>query len=252
MTENQPDKSTPIGAPSVEENWQSSSTANRDVAAQLAAVQSQLAAAMAQRQAVYAANPVTLVAVSKRQPDAKIDAALVAGQRVFGENRVQEANSRWAARRAQHADLTLHLIGPLQTNKVVEAVALFDVIETLDREKLAVILAKEMEKQGVMRECLVQVNTGDESQKAGITPEDAVTFATHCQHDLGLNITGLMCIPPIDEEPAMHFALLKKLANQAGLATLSMGMSGDFEAAIRFGATQVRVGSSIFGARPAP
>ena len=195
---------------------------------------------------------VTLIAVSKKQPDERIDAALAAGQRVFGENRVQEAQMRWQDRRAQYSDVRLHLIGPLQTNKASDAVALFDVIETLDREKLAVILAKEMEKQGVKRQCLVQVNTGDESQKAGITPEDAVAFATHCQHDLGLNITGLMCIPPIDEEPAMHFALLKKLAQQAGLATLSMGMSGDFETAIRFGATQVRVGSSIFGDRPAP
>ena len=197
-------------------------------------------------------DDVTLIAVSKKQPDERIDAALAAGQRVFGENRVQEAQMRWQDRRAQYPDLRLHLIGPLQTNKAGDAVALFDVIETLDREKLAVILAKEMEKQGVMLECLVQVNTGDESQKAGITPEEAVAFAAHCQHDLGLNITGLMCIPPIDEEPAMHFALLKKLANQAGLATLSMGMSGDYETAIRFGATQVRVGSSIFGERPVP
>ena len=195
---------------------------------------------------------VTLIAVSKKQPEERIDAALATGQRVFGENRVQEAQMRWQDRRAQYTDLRLHLIGPLQTNKASNAVALFDVIETLDREKLAVILAKEMEKQGVMREFLVQVNTGDESQKAGITPKEAVAFAAHCQHDLGLNITGLMCIPPIDEEPATHFALLKKLASQAGLATLSMGMSGDFEVAIRFGATQVRVGSSIFGARPAP
>ena len=198
------------------------------------------------------AEDVTLIAVSKKQPDDRIDAALATGQRVFGENRVQEAQMRWQDRRDQYPDLRLHLIGPLQTNKASDAVALFDVIETLDREKLAVILAKEMEKQGVMRECLVQVNTGDESQKAGITPEDAVAFAAHCQYDLGLNITGLMCIPPIDEEPAMHFALLKKLASQAGLTTLSMGMSGDYETAIRFGATQVRVGSSIFGVRPAP
>ena len=198
------------------------------------------------------AEDVTLIAVSKKQPDDRIDAALATGQRVFGENRVQEAQMRWQDRRTQYPDLRLHLIGPLQTNKASDAVALFDVIETLDREKLAVILAKEMEKQGVMRECLVQVNTGDESQKAGITPEEAVAFTAHCQHDLGLNITGLMCIPPIDEEPAMHFALLKKLASQAGLTTLSMGMSGDYETAIHFGASQVRVGSSIFGARPAP
>ena len=197
------------------------------------------------------ADDVTLIAVSKKQPDDRIDAALEAGQRVFGENRVQEAQTRWQDCRPAFPDLRLHLIGPLQTNKAGDAVALFDVIETVDREKLAVTLAKEMEKQQRQRQCLVQVNTGDEDQKAGITPQEAVAFAAHCQHDLGLNITGLMCIPPIDEEPAMHFALLKKLADQAGLQTLSMGMSGDFETAIRFGATQVRVGSSIFGERPA-
>ena len=193
---------------------------------------------------------VTLIAVSKKQPDDRIDAALKAGQRVFGENRVQEAQGRWHDRRAIFPDLRLHLIGPLQTNKAADAVALFDVIETLDREKLAVILAKEMEKQSLKRQCLVQVNTGDEDQKAGIAPQDALAFVQYCQHDLGLEITGLMCIPPVDEEPAMHFALLNKMAKQAGLKTLSMGMSGDFETAIRFGATQVRVGSSVFGERP--
>jgi pyridoxal phosphate enzyme (YggS family) len=138
----------------------------------------------------------------------------------------------------------------LQTNKAGDAVALFDVIETLDREKLAVSLAREMQKQNLERECLIQVNTGDEDQKAGITPQEAVAFSRHCQQTHGLNITGMMCIPPVDEEPAMHFALLKTLAVEAGLDVLSMGMSGDYETAIRFGATHIRVGSSLFGARP--
>lgn len=194
-------------------------------------------------------HDVTLIAVSKKQSDERIEEALDAGLRIFGENRVQEAKSRWQDRRAHYPDLKLHLIGPLQTNKAEDAVALFDVIESLDRDKLAGALAKAMTKQGLTRECLIQVNTGEEDQKAGITPQDAVAFVHHCQTHHGLNITGLMCIPPVDEEPAMHFALLKKLAQEAGLPKLSMGMSGDFETAIRFGATQVRVGSSLFGAR---
>lgn len=194
-------------------------------------------------------HPVTLVAVSKQQPDEKIDAALDAGQRVFGENRVQEAISRWGHRRADYPDLRLHLIGPLQTNKVAEAVALFDVIEVVDREKLAAALAKEMAKQDRHLPCLVQVNTGEEEQKSGISPQETVAFVRHCQSHHGLNITGLMCIPPADEEPAMHFALLAKLAKTCGLAELSMGMSGDYLEAIKFGATSVRVGSAIFGAR---
>lgn len=194
-------------------------------------------------------HPVTLVAVSKQQPDEKIDAALDAGQRVFGENRVQEAISRWGHRRADYPDLRLHLIGPLQTNKVADAVALFDVIEVVDREKLAAALAKEMAKQDRHLPCLVQVNTGEEEQKSGISPQETVAFVRHCQSHHGLNITGLMCIPPADEEPAMHFALLAKLAKTCGLSELSMGMSGDYLEAIKFGATSVRVGSAIFGAR---
>jgi len=194
-------------------------------------------------------HDVTLIAVSKKQSDERIEEALDAGLRIFGENRVQEAQSRWQDRRAHYPDLKLHLIGPLQTNKAEDAVALFDVIESLDRDKLAGALAKAMTKQGLTRECLIQVNTGEEDQKAGITPQDAVAFVHYCQTHHGLNITGLMCIPPLDEEPAMHFALLKKLAQEAGLPKLSMGMSGDFETAIRFGATQVRIGSSLFGAR---
>jgi pyridoxal phosphate enzyme (YggS family) len=196
------------------------------------------------------ASDVTLIAVSKKQPEERIDAALEAGLRVFGENRVQEAQTRWSHRRGQYPDLRLHLIGPLQTNKAADAVALFDVIETVDREKLAASLAREMQKQNLQRACLIQVNTGDEAQKAGIHPQDAVAFSRHCREIHGLNITGMMCIPPVDEEPAMHFALLKKLAAEAGLQVLSMGMSGDYPTAIRFGATHVRVGSSLFGARP--
>ena len=192
---------------------------------------------------------VTLIAVSKKQPEERIDEALSCGLRIFGENRVQEAQMRWTDRKIQFPDLKLHLIGPLQTNKAEDAVQLFDVIESLDREKLASVLAKAMKKHGLNRECFIQVNTGDEDQKSGILPQDAVAFAQHCMNDHGLNITGMMCIPPVDEEPAMHFALLKKLAADAGLPKLSMGMSGDYETAIRFGATQVRVGSSLFGAR---
>ena len=192
---------------------------------------------------------VTLIAVSKQQPDERIDAALEAGQRVFGENRVQEAMGRWAHRRPDYPDLQLHLIGPLQTNKAADAVALFDVIEVLDRDKLASVLAKEMQRQNRHLPCLVQVNTGEEDQKSGIMPNNAVAFAHHCRDHYGLNITGMMCIPPADEEPAMHFALLAKLAKEAGLTTLSMGMSGDYLEAVKFGATSVRVGSAIFGKR---
>ena len=191
----------------------------------------------------------TLVAVSKRQPDDRIDAALVAGQRVFGENRVQEAQGRWVPRRDRHADLTLHLIGPLQTNKAADAVALFDVIEVVDRPKLAKALGDEMIRQNRQLECYIQVNTGKEAQKSGIAPEDADDFIAYCRDEAGLNITGLMCIPPIDEEAAMHFALLQTIAKRNHLSILSMGMSDDFEEAIAFGATAVRIGSAIFGAR---
>lgn len=197
------------------------------------------------------ADAVELIAVSKKQPDDRIQSALDAGIRVFGENRVQEAQQRWQERRAHYSDLKLHLIGPLQTNKTAEAVALFDVIETVDREKLAASLAKEMQKQNRFLDCFIQVNTGLEDQKSGIAPDQLHDFLKLCQDTYGLNVVGLMCIPPIDEEPAMHFALLKKLAAEQGLSQLSMGMSGDYETAIKFGATQVRVGSSLFGERPA-
>ena len=191
----------------------------------------------------------TLVAVSKRQPDDRIEAALVAGHRVFGENRVQEAQERWAERRDLYPDLKLHLIGPLQTNKAADAVALFDVIEVVDRPKLARSLSAEMARQGRHLPCYVQVNTGEEDQKSGIWPEDADDFIAFCRNECGLDISGLMCIPPVDEEPAMHFALLRMIAERNGLPGLSMGMSGDYEEAVRFGATSVRVGSAIFGSR---
>ena len=191
----------------------------------------------------------TLVAVSKRQPDDRIEAALVAGHRVFGENRVQEAQERWAERRGLYPDLKLHLIGPLQTNKAADAVALFDVIEVVDRPKLARSLSTEMARQGRHLSCYVQVNTGEEDQKSGIWPEEADDFIVFCRDECGLDIGGLMCIPPVHEEPAMHFALLRTIAERNGLPGLSMGMSGDYEEAVRFGATSVRVGSAIFGPR---
>ena len=190
-----------------------------------------------------------LVAVSKRQPDDRINAALDAGHRVFGENRVQEAQQRWSERRAMHDDLRLHLIGALQTNKAAEAVALFDVIEVIDRQKLARALAAEMQKANRQLDCYIQVNTGEEAQKSGVMPDDLDTLLDICRGECRLRITGLMCIPPVEEEPAMHFALLRSMAERHGLAELSMGMSGDFEDAIALGATSVRVGSAIFGAR---
>jgi len=195
------------------------------------------------------ADDVTLVAVSKQQPDERVDAMLAAGHRVFGENRVQEAQARWAARRAPFADLKLRLVGPLQSNKAADAVALFDAIDSLDRPKLAQALAEEIQKQSKSPELLVQVNTGEEPQKSGVIPTEADAFIKICRETYGLSIAGLMCIPPADEEPAMHFALLAKIAKRNGLPELSMGMSEDFETAVRFGATMVRVGAALFGAR---
>ncbi|MEO9970637.1 MAG: YggS family pyridoxal phosphate-dependent enzyme [Hyphomonadaceae bacterium] len=191
-----------------------------------------------------------LVAVSKIQPDDRIVAALDAGQRVFGENRVQEAQTRWADRRAQFGDLKLHLIGPLQTNKVDAALNLFDVIETLDRPKLARALAKGQTKTGRKPHVLIQVNTGEESQKAGVLPTDLASLVEEARA-LDLDVCGLMCIPPVEEPAGAHFALLAKLARAHGLKRLSMGMSGDFETAIKFGATHIRVGSALFGDRVA-
>ncbi len=192
---------------------------------------------------------VQLVAVSKKQSDARIEEALAAGHRVFGENRVQEAKEHWQERRMAYPDLKLHLIGPLQTNKVKDAVALFDVIETLDREKLASVLAAEMAKQGRDLPCFIQINTGEEEQKAGIAPNELSEFYDFCYHECGLNVVGLMCIPPVGEPAALHFALLKKQADSLGLKQLSMGMSADFEKAIALGATHVRVGTGVFGER---
>lgn len=222
---------------------------NLDVARRLTDVQSQIKSAIKERSSRYGKQKVTLVAVSKRQPDDKIDAALIAGQRIFGENRVQEALSRWTSRRAFWNDLKLHLIGPLQTNKTSEAVALFDVIEVVDREKLARSLAQEMLSQDRHLPCYIQVNTGEEAQKSGVIPKQLDEFTAFCRFDLGLNIIGLMCIPPAHEEASMHFALLNSMARRLDLLYLSMGMSADYVDAIGFGATSVRVGSGIFGAR---
>lgn len=205
--------------------------------------------ARATRSAGRAEGSVALVAVSKVQPIERIEAALAAGHRRFGENRVQEAQGKWPDLRAKHADLTLHLIGPLQTNKVKQAVALFDVIETVDREKLARKIAEEIRAQGRPIKLFVQVNTGEEPQKAGLVPSEVDAFIELCRDELGLAIAGLMAIPPADEPPAPHFALLRKLAERNGLSELSMGMSGDYEIAISLGATAVRVGSAVFGAR---
>lgn len=196
------------------------------------------------------AASINLVAVSKKQPDDRIDAALATGHRLYGENRVQEAQTRWQERRLQYPDLTLHLIGPLQTNKVKDAVKLFDVIETIDREKLARALANEMAQQGKDLPCFIQVNTGEEEQKAGVYPAEIAEFYDFCYGECGLNITGLMCIPPADEPPALHFALLKEYAGALNLKHLSMGMSADFERAIPLGATHIRVGTGVFGERP--
>lgn len=207
------------------------------------------AIAAAQREAKRPAGSVALVAVSKTFDAAAIRPVLEAGQRVFGENRVQEAQGKWPALRAEFPDIELHLIGPLQSNKAREAVALFDVIETVDREKIAAELAKEMRRQEKPLRFYVQVNTGSEPQKAGVEPKEAAAFVARCREVHGMTIEGLMCIPPADENPGPHFALLEKLARQAGVERLSMGMSGDYELAVAFGATSVRVGSAIFGSR---
>ena len=194
-------------------------------------------------------DDVTLVAVSKTFDADAIRPAILAGQRVFGENRVQEAQGKWPALRDETPGIELHLIGPLQSNKAADAVALFDVIETVDREKIARALADEMKRQGRTPKLYVQVNTGLEPQKAGIAPDDAKAFVDLCRNELGLAVEGLMCIPPAEENPGPHFALLAKLAARCGVEKLSMGMSGDYETAVAFGATSVRVGSAIFGVR---
>lgn len=205
--------------------------------------------AKAAKEAGRDAADISLVAVSKVQPDEKLQAALDCGQRIFGENRVQEAQAHWEPHRARTPDLRLHLIGPLQTNKAHDAVALFDVIETVDRAKLADALATEMAKQGRKLPCFIQVNTGEEPQKGGVAPLELEALYRHCVDKAGLNITGLMCIPPVDAPAMLHFGLLATWAKRLGLPHLSMGMSHDFEEAIRTGATHVRIGSALFGER---
>lgn len=221
-----------------------------DVAANLRAVLDEIA--VAALSAGRDPAEVTLVAVTKTHDAARIRPALEAGHRVFGENRVQEAAAKWPALREAWPDLTLHLIGPLQTNKVRQAVELFDVIETVDRPKLARELAKEMEKTGSRPRCFIQVNTGAESQKAGVLPDQVDAFVVECRDRYRLPVEGLMCIPPVDEEPSLHFALLREIATRNGLRGLSMGMSGDYPVAVQFGATLVRVGTAIFGERAIP
>jgi PLP dependent protein len=209
----------------------------------------QMAMAQACLKAGRKPDDVTLVAVSKTYNCEHIKPVLEAGHRVFGENRVQEAKQKWPALRQQFPGIELHLIGPLQRNKVAEAVALFDVIQTIDRPKIAEAIAAEMKKQSRRVKLFVQVNTGREQQKAGVMPEEVSAILALMRDTLGLEVEGLMCIPPVEEDAAKHFTMLKKLASTHGLKKLSMGMSGDYEAAIAEGATHVRVGSAIFGAR---
>ena len=218
-----------------------------DIPANLAAVRVRIEAAL--RAAGRAKDSARLIAVSKEQDEIAIRAALICGQREFGENRVQEAQRKWPALKRDYPDCVLHLIGPLQSNKAEDAVALFDVIHSVDREKLARALAAEMPKQNRRPSLLIQVNTGEEPQKAGVVPEAAGAFIALCRDELELPVIGLMCIPPVDEEPSLHFALLREIARRNNLPELSMGMSGDFEIAAGFGATMVRVGTAIFGAR---
>jgi hypothetical protein len=219
-----------------------------DVAGNLAAVLRHIATAA--DQAGRDRSAVTLVAIAKLHGPERIVAALEAGHRVFGENRVQEAAGKWPALKQRFAGVELHLVGPLQTNKVKQAVALFDVIETVDRPKLARALVREMAASGRRPPCYIEINTGEEPQKAGVMPAEADAFVALCTGELGLPVAGLMCIPPFDEEPSPHFALLADIARRNGLTGLSMGMSADYETAARLGATHVRIGTAIFGERP--
>ena len=195
------------------------------------------------------ARDISLVAVSKTQPVEKIEKLISLGHNVFGENRVQEAKTKWKLLKTKYARLELHLIGALQTNKVKDAVDIFDVIETVDRPKLAVRLANEMSEQAVEIPCYIQVNTGEEKQKAGVYPEETADFVNYCRKDLNLNIVGLMCIPPADDTPALHFTLLASIAEKTNIKNLSMGMSSDYEVAIKLGATHIRLGTALFGNR---
>jgi PLP dependent protein len=217
-------------------------------AAALAAVRQKIEAAC--RDAGRDPSSVTLVAISKTFAAGAVEPVIQVGHRVFGENRVQEAKAKWPPLKAQYPDLELHLVGPLQTNKVKDALALFDMIHTIDRPSLCAALAKQMAKDDKRPRLLVEVNTGAEPQKAGVLPEAADSFLASCRNEFGLDIAGLMCMPPVDEPPAPHFALLAKIAARNRLKFLSMGMSADFTLAIALGATHVRVGTAIFGARP--
>jgi len=220
-----------------------------DIASNLAAVRQEIEAAC--RSAGRDRAEVTLVAISKTFPATAVEEAIAAGQSVFGENRVQEAKAKYTALKDRYPQLQLHLVGPLQSNKVKDALSLFDAIHSVDRPSLCEALAKEIAKQGRPPQLFVEVNTGGEPQKAGVLPQDADAFLARCRDTYGLNIEGLMCIPPFEEPPAPHFALLNKIAARNGLKLLSMGMSADFSTAIEFGATHVRVGTAIFGARAA-
>ncbi|MDP2621795.1 MAG: YggS family pyridoxal phosphate-dependent enzyme [Hyphomicrobiales bacterium] len=221
--------------------------ARESAAARLEAVRGRIAHAA--REAGRDPAEITLIAVSKTFPAEAIEPVIAAGQLVFGENRVQEAKAKWPDLRAQHPSLKLHLVGPLQSNKVKDAVGLADAIHTIDREKIAKAIADEQARTGRRLELFVEVNTGGEAQKAGVDPREAAAFVARCRDEFGLTISGLMCIPPFDEAPAPHFALLRKIAGEAGVTGLSMGMSADFEIAIAYGATHVRVGTAIFGER---
>jgi pyridoxal phosphate enzyme (YggS family) len=218
-----------------------------DTAGRLAAVRARIKAA--EEAAGRPPGSVRLIAVSKTFAAEAIRPVIAAGQRVFGENRVQEAKAKWPALRDEFPDIELHLVGPLQSNKARDAVALFDAIHTIDRDRIAAVIAEEMRRQGRRLRLLVEVNTGGDAQKAGVKPEETEAFVARCREAHGLAIDGLMCIPPIDEVAAPHFALLAKIAKRLGLKSLSMGMSADFETAIALGATDVRVGSAIFGER---
>ncbi len=218
-----------------------------DAAAALAEVRTQISDAA--RSVNRDPDSITLIAVSKTFGVDQIIPVIAAGQRVFGENRVQEAKGKWPELKAKYDDVEVHLIGPLQSNKTKEAVELFDAIHSIDRPKIAKAVAQEIERQGRQIELFVQVNTGEEEQKAGVAPKDVVEFVRYCRDDLKLPVAGLMCIPPVDEEPSVHFAFLAELAKRTGVIGLSMGMSSDFTAAVELGATHVRIGSAIFGAR---
>ena len=218
-----------------------------DAAGRLASVKARIAAAA--RAAGRDASEIKLIAISKTFDRQAIEPLLAVGHRTFGENRVQEAAGKWPALKAASAGVELHLVGALQSNKAAEAVALFEAIHSLDRDKLARLLSKAIEKQGRSPQLFIQVNTGGEPQKAGIGPREAGEFLSRCRDEHGLAVSGLMCIPPFEEPPGPHFALLRKLADALELPNLSMGMSGDFETAISFGATHIRVGTAVFGAR---